>query len=91
MASTLAAFRGHPVETTRRTHVDTGLFAVTTKHLYFAGPAKSFRIRNDKIVSYTAYSDGIGVHRDAASAKPQTFITGDGWFTYNLAVNAGNL
>jgi len=33
------------------------------------------------------YSDGIGIHRDAASAKPQIFVTGDGWFTYNLVVN----
>jgi hypothetical protein len=25
--------------------------------------------------------------RDAQTAKPQTFVTGDGWFVYNLAVN----
>ena len=25
--------------------------------------------------------------RDAQSAKPQAFKTGDGWFAYNLAVN----
>jgi len=40
-----------------------------------------------KIVSFTPYSDGIGIQRDAASAKPQTFVTGDGWFIYNLVVN----
>ena len=25
--------------------------------------------------------------RDAHTAKPQAFKTGDGWFAYNLAVN----
>ena len=29
--------------------------------------------------------------RDAQTAKPQKFITGDGWFVYNLAVNPGQL
>jgi hypothetical protein len=29
--------------------------------------------------------------RDAANAKPQFFITGDGWFTYNLVTNLSQL
>jgi hypothetical protein len=33
------------------------------------------------------YSDGVAIQRDAQTALPQTFITGDGWFTYNLLVN----
>ena len=33
------------------------------------------------------YDDGFGIIRDAQTAKPQTFRTGDGWFAYNLAVN----
>jgi hypothetical protein len=41
----------------------------------------------DKIVSFTPYSDGIGIQRDAQTAKPQVFVTGDGWFTYNLIAN----
>ena len=36
-------------------------------------------------------TDGVGIRRDAATAKPQFFITGDGWFTYNLLVNVGNV
>jgi len=84
-------FRGNPVETVERTHVDTGTLAVTTKHIYFAGPAKSFRIRHDKIVSFTPYSDGVAIQRDAQTAKPQVFITGDGWFTHNLLSNIGNV
>jgi len=84
-------FRGNPVETTERVHVDTGTLAVTTKHLYFAGSAKSFRIRHDKIVSFTPYSDGVAIQRDAQTAKLQLFVTGDGWFTHNLLANIGNV
>jgi hypothetical protein len=86
-----SAFRGDPVETTERVLVDTGTLAVTTKHVYFDGPAKSFRIRHDKIVSFTPYSDGVAITRDAQTAKPQIFITGDGWFTHNLLANIGNV
>jgi hypothetical protein len=84
-------FRGYPVQTMQMAPVDTGALGVTTRHIYFAGPMKSFRITLNKIVSYTPYSDGVGVQRDAMTAKPQVFITGDGWFTYNLLMNLGNL
>ena len=83
----VGAFRGHPIEKSERVHVDSGSLGITTKHLYFAGPKKSFRIRHDKIVSFIPFSDGVGVVRDAATAKPQIFVTGDGWFTYNLLSN----
>jgi len=33
----------------------------------------------------TPYSDGIGLIKDGANAKPQTLVTKDGVFTYNLA------
>ncbi len=69
----------------------TGIMAVTNKHIYFTSSQKTFRVRLDKIVSFMPYSDGVGIQRDAASAKPQFFITGDGWFTYNLLVNVGNV
>lgn len=85
------SFRGRPVETTSLEHVDTGLLAFTNKHIYFAGEKKSFRIGYAKVVSFTPYSDGLGLHRDAASAKPQVFVTADGWFTYNLAVNLSEI
>ncbi len=83
----IGGFRGHPVESTERVHIDTGVLIVTTKHLYFGGHKTSFRIRLDRIVSFTPFSNGIGVQRDAASAKPQFFITGEGWFIYNLLNN----
>lgn len=79
--------RGYPVETSRTEQVDTGVLGVTTQHIYFSGQKKSFRIPYKKIVSFTPYSDGIGICKDAENAKPQTFITGEGWFVYNLVMN----
>lgn len=83
----VGGFKAERVQTAETVHVDTGLLGVTNKHIYFAGSAASFRINFNKIVSFQPFSDVIGVHRDARSAKPQTFVTGDGWFTYNMITN----
>ena len=72
-------------------HLDTGLLALTRKHVYFHGSKKSFRIRYDRIVSFYQRRDGFGLMRDAQSAKPQLFRTGDGWFVYNLVTNLAHL
>ena len=80
-------FRSRTHEWEETVHVDSGLLGVTTKHLYFHGSRKRFRIRYDRIVSFEPYDDGIGVMRDAQTAKPQNFVTGDGWFIYNLVTN----
>lgn len=85
------AFKAHPVETTETVYVDTGILGITDKHIYFSSGAKSFRVAYKKIVSFEPYSDGIGIQRDATTAKPQTFTTGDGWFTYNLVTNLSRL
>ena len=60
------------------------MLGLTTKHIYFAGSRKRFRVRYDKIVAFEPYSDGLGIMRDAQTAKPQTFRTGYSW-SYNLA------
>lgn len=87
-----SAFKGKPIETTETVHSGYGFLAVTNKHLYFGGgEGKSVRVRLEKIISFEPYSDGIGIQRDAATAKPQIFVTGDGWFTYNLIQNVSNL
>jgi len=83
----VGGFRGHPVQTSGTVSVSNGLLGVTDKHIYFASPQKTFRIKYDKIVAFTPYSDGIGLQRDAQTAKPESFTTGDGWFTYNLIAN----
>lgn len=67
------------------------MLGLTTKHIYFAGPKKRFRVRYDRIVSFEPYQDGIGIMREAQTAKPQSFITGDGWFVYNLATNLAQM
>lgn len=87
----LGAFKGKPVYSTDRVEVGQGMLVVTTKHLYFVSPVHSMRIPFRKIVSFDQFSDAIGLMRDAASAKPQFFVTGDGWFTYNLITNVAQL
>jgi len=67
------------------------MLIATDKHIYFAGPKKSFRVPYAKIVSFLSFSDGVGLVRDAVSAKPQIFVTGDGWFAYNLLANLARL
>lgn len=85
------AFKGERIQTSETVHADTGLLGVTNKHIYFAGPSKRFRIAYNKIVTFEPFSDGIGVQRDAQTAKPQSFQTGDGWFTYNLITNLAQM
>ena len=82
-----SAFRSRPIEWEETVHADTGMLGLTTKYIYFAGSRKRFRVRYDKIVAFEPFSDGFGIMRDAQTAKPQTFRTGDGWFPYNLAAN----
>ena len=82
-----SAFSNQSVEWEETVHEDTGLLGVTSKHIYFHGPRKRFRVRYDRIVSFEPYRDGIGIMRDAQTAKPQTFQTGDGWFIYDLVTN----
>ena len=87
----MGAFKGRPVDHVERVHIDTGIVVITNKHIYFAGSRKSLRIPYIKIISFEPYSDGIAVMRDASTAKPQVFITGDGWFTYNLVTNLSKM
>ena len=84
-------FRSRSVEWEETVHQDTGLLGFTTKHIYFSGPKKKFRVRYDRIVDFEPYDDGFGLMREAQTAKPQTFRTGDGWFAYNLAVNLAQM
>lgn len=84
-------FRSQSYEYEETVHVDTGLLALTNKHVYFHSSRKSFRVRYDKIVSFDQMRDGFGLMRDAQSAKPQIFRTGDGWFVYNLVTNLARL
>ena len=80
-----STFRSRPIEWEETVHAGTGMLGLTTKHIYFTGSRKLSRVRYDKIVAFEPYSDGFGIMRDAQTARPQTFRTGDRWFPYNLA------
>ena len=82
-----STFRSRPIEWEETVHAGTGMLGLTTKHIYFAGSRKRFRVRYDRIVAFEPFSDGFGIMRDAQTARPQTFRTGDGWFAYNLVTN----
>ena len=82
-----STFRSQPIEWEETVHAGTGTLGLTTKHIYVAGSRKRFRVRYDRIVAFEPYSDGFGIMRDAQTAKPQTFRTGDRWFAYNPAAN----
>ena len=84
-------FHGHPVESTQVVSGGKGTLAATNKNLYFLGQLKTMRIPYAKIISFQPYSDGIGIQREAASAKPEVFKIADGWFAYNLITNLAAL
>ena len=65
-----SAFRSRQVEWDETVHADTGLLGFTTKHLYFSGSKKKFRVRYDRIVDFEPFSDGFEIMRDAQTAKP---------------------
>ena len=68
--------KGRPVEYDEVVSRGLGLLAVTTKHIYFHGDSRSFRISFNKIVSVECLSDGVGITRDRASGHPEFFIVG---------------
>ncbi len=86
-----SGFKGERVQSSETVHADSGIMGVTNKHIYFVGTENRFRIAYSKIVSFEAFTDGIGLQKDSQRAKPQSFVTGDGWFTYNLITNLARL
>jgi len=72
------------VEWEETVYQDTGLLGFTTKLLYFSWPKKKFRVRYDGIVDFKPFNDVLGPMREAQTAKPQSFKTGDGCFAYYL-------
>lgn len=85
------AVKGRPVTTTSMQEKAVGTLFVATKHLYFYSTNKTIKIPFAKVIAFTPYSDGLGVQKDTATAKPQAFQGLDGWFIYNLVTNIINL
>ncbi len=65
---------------------DSGILALTNRHLYFKGQNEALKLRLSDLISFTSYNDGVGVFKGIESAREQVFITGDdtGWFTYRV-------
>ena len=80
----VGSFKGRPITRQERVSLGTGTLYVTDRNLYFSGSQKTMRVPYGKIVAFEQFSDGIGIMRDAATAKPQIFVTKDGWFICNL-------
>jgi hypothetical protein len=87
----VGSFKGQNIEYMERVHINKGWVILTNKNIYFVGSQKSLRISYAKVISFEPYTDGVGIMRDAANAKAQIFVTGDGWFTYNLVTNLSQL
>lgn len=69
--------------------VDARTLVIASKHLYFGGDRKTFRIPYKKIISVQPFTDGIGVVKEAATPKMQIFGIVDGitpWFYPNMVM-----
>ncbi len=68
---------GRVVESDVRTSRGRGNLGVSTKHVFFVGSERSFRVRMDKIVSVrVAGADTVEIVRDRASGHPEFFRVG---------------
>ena len=65
---------------------DFGTVAITTQNIYFSGQGTSFKIPYPDMLIVDPYKNGIMIKREALTGF-QAFVTGDGWFTYNLVSN----
>ena len=68
---------GQVIESDERTSRGYGTLGVSTKHVFFVGEERSFRIRMDKVVSVRPVAaDAIELVRDRASGHPEFFRVG---------------
>ena len=56
---------------------DTVVLGFTTKHLYFSGPKKKYKVRYERMVKSKPYDEGFGLMRDAQTEKPCSRRTED--------------
>ena len=77
------AFKGHPIEKTWMETKDVGDIILTNKNFYFISDLESIRIPWKKVVSISAYSDGVMIHK---GTKNPVILQGfDPWFLSNFA------
>lgn len=74
--------KGHSESYQYHADLGRGYFVITNKNIIFTG-SKPVKIPISKILSYTAYSDGIELIKEAANPKSYIFIGPDAWFVIN--------
>mgnify|MGYP003434187556 FL=1 len=82
--------KGHAVEHASMQPIGTGTLYVTNKNLIFHSMMKGMKIPYKKIIGVNPYSDGIGIHRDGATAKRLTMQGFDPWFLMNAMSMIGD-
>lgn len=80
----VGASRGERIQTEHLLKQDAGALFISSKHIYFAGGTKSFRIPYAKIVAIKLYNDGLQVTRESVNPKPHYFIFDEAAFAANL-------
>ena len=81
------AFFSTPITSQQLQKKGEGALCVTTKNIYFCASTKTVKIPFGKVVSYTSYSDGIGIHLSDSRRRPIIIGKIDGWFVYNVLTN----
>jgi hypothetical protein len=81
------SYQSESVKSMEIDHIDTGFLAFTQKQIYFHGNYKGFKLPYSQILAIEPYSDGVKIQKTHANAYPISFITNEGWFTYNLLIN----
>ena len=86
-----STFRSRSVEWEETVHQDTGSPGFTTKAYLLLRTEDEVQgtLRQDR--GPRALRRRLRHHEDNQTAKPQAFRTGDGWFSYNLAGNLGQM
>ena len=77
-------YKGERISTESLELQDRGMVGITTKHIYFKGTQKGFRIALSKLISVERFSDAIGVLKEGANPKLQVLEVDDPWFASNL-------
>ncbi len=86
-----SSLRGRAIDCHENVWVDPGRLGFTDKHIFFHGTANNLRIRYERIVMLDPYEDGLGFRLNSQEEKQQGFVTGDGWFAYNLIAKLAQL
>ena len=68
-----------------------GMLLLTNKNIYFLSSQKTVKLPYNKILSFSAYSDGLGIHLSDSRRRPIIIGKIDGWFVYNVVTNIRNL